>query len=821
MKNKNLTILIVLMLLGAFFLTACGGGDDAETPEETTTEETSSEESSSEEAMEEESSEESEEAMEEMAGPSGTVTLWHAYGTGSAEEDAMTAIVENARAEYPDLTIEVLQIPFDQIFNKWQTEVAAGEGPDMFIAPNDDLGNMARAGLVLDITDHLEGRLDDVVDTGVAGMEVNGRLYGVPESAKAVALYYNKSMVDAPPTTAEELLAAVQDGNALIQNQNAYHLFGWWSAFGGEILSADGTVACPSGEEGFVEAMQFQLDLKDAGAQFETDGGRADSLFRNGEVAMIINGPWTLGDYRTDLGDDLGVAPIPAGSAPAGALNGIDGFYINPNSGNADSAIELALFLSSGEQAQMYTDMAGHVPIRPSVTIADANVAGFAEASNVGTPRPQTASFGNYWGPFGDMVTKVIEGVATPEEGVAEACENFQNAIAGIEPEPVVEEEAEEEMAEEAMTEDVELLPGTVTLWHAYGTGSAEEDAMTAIVAMAQEANPDLTVEVLQIPFDQIFNKWQTEVAAGEGPDMFIAPNDDLGNMARAGLVLDITSQLEGKLDGVVDTGVAGMMVDGAMYGVPESAKAVALYYNKSMVDTPPTTTEELLAAVQDGNALIQNQNAYHLFGWWSAFGGEVLSADGTTACPSGEEPIVNAMQYLLDIKDAGGQFETDGGRADSLFRNGEVPMIINGPWTLGDYRADLGDDLGVAPIPAGVAPAGALNGIDGFYINPNSGNVDAAVALALFLSSGERAQAYTDMAGHVPIRTSVNIEDANVAGFAEASNVGTPRPQSASFGNYWGPFGDMVTKVIEGVATPEEGVAEACGNYQSAIDGQ
>ncbi len=811
MKSNKLFLMFIVLLIGAFALVSCGGSEEEATAEpaavEEPAEETDTEEADTEEAVEE--------PAEEM-GPSGTVSLWHAYGTGSAEEDAITEIVANAQAEFPDMEIEVLQIPFDQIFNKWQTEVAAGEGPDMFIAPNDDLGNMARAGLVMDVTSQLDGRLDGVTDTGVAGMMVGDAMYGVPESAKAVALYYNKAMVDAVPTTTEELMAAIEAGNVAVQNQNAYHLFGWWTAFGGDVLSADGTEACPSGEQPFVDAMQYLVDVKDAGGLYETDGGRADSMFRNSEVAMIINGPWMLGDYRADLGDDLGVAPIPAGPvADAGALNGIDGFYFNPNSENVNSAIELALFMSSGDSAQLYTDMAGHVPIRDSVTVEDDTVAGFADASAVGYPRPQTESFGNYWGPFGDMVTKVLEGVSTPEEGVAEACGNFQNAIAGIEPE-VVEEVVEEEAPA------MEPISGAVSLWHAYGTGSAEETTLTAIIDAAREANPDLEIDVLQIPFDQIFNKWQTEVAAGEGPDMFVAPNDDLGNMARSGLVMDITAQLDGRLDGVTDTGVAGMMVEDALYGVPESAKAVALYYNKSMVDAVPTTTEELMAAVEAGNVLVQNQNAYHIFGWWTAFGGDVLSADGTTACVSGEEGFVDAMQYLVDMKDAGALYETDGGRADSMFRNGEVAMIINGPWTLGDYRADLGDDLGVAPIPVGpVAAAGALNGIDGFYINPNSENVDAAVDLALYLSSGDSAQAYTTNAGHVPIRATVVVEDDNVAGFAEASAVGYPRPQSASFGNYWGPFGDMVTKVLEGVSTPEEGVAEACSAFQTAIDSQ
>jgi arabinogalactan oligomer/maltooligosaccharide transport system substrate-binding protein len=419
MKIKY-TLFISLMVMVVLLLVACGGDDEEPTAAPAAEEA----EQPAEEAFEEP-------AEEEMAGPSGTVSLWHSYHTGGAEEEAITQIIENARVEYPDLTIEMLQIPFDQIFNKWETEVAAGGGPDMFIAPNDDLGNLARSGLVMEIGDLLEGRLDGVVDTGIAGMKVGDGLYGVPESAKAVALYYNKSMVPDAPTTVEELMAIVEGGNVIVQNQNGYHLFGFWPAFGGQVLDDTGATACASGEEGFVDAMQYLLDLKNAGGLFETDGGKADTLFRQGEVPMIINGPWVLGDYRADLGDDLGVSPMPSATNPAGALNGIDGFYINPNSENAEGAVDLALFIVGTESAQVYTDLAGHVPIRTDVDAGDALVAAFAQASNVGTPRPQSESFGQYWGPFGDMITKVLEGVLTPEEGVAEACANFQTAIDG------------------------------------------------------------------------------------------------------------------------------------------------------------------------------------------------------------------------------------------------------------------------------------------------------------------------------------------------------------------------------------------------------
>ena len=47
------------------------------------------------------------------------------------------------------------------------------------------------------------------------------------------------------------------------------------------------------------------------------------------------------------------------------------------------------------------------------------------------------------------------------------------------------------------------------------------------------------------------------------GPDMFIAPNDILGDDARAGLIADITDLADGKLDGVNQLGIDGMTVEG------------------------------------------------------------------------------------------------------------------------------------------------------------------------------------------------------------------------------------------------------------------
>ncbi|MGQ9612973.1 MAG: extracellular solute-binding protein [Chloroflexus sp.] len=364
-------------------------------------------------------------------------------------------------------------------------------------------------------------------------------------------------------------------------------------------------------------------------------------------------------------------------------------------------------------------------------------------------------------------------------------------------------------------TGDGMAITGMVTLWHAYGTGSAEEKAINMLIDRARAAYPDATINVLQIPFDQIFNKFNNEVSSGGGPDMFIAPNDSLGSQIRAGVLADL-SEYQSKLTDVSPTGVAGMSLDGKLYGIPESFKAVALYYNKSKVANPPATTDELLALVKAGNTLVLNQNAYHNFGWLQAFGGQLMDANGK--CIADQAGGAEWFAFLKALKEVPTvTFSTDGGQADSLFKDGKADMIINGPWVLGDYRAVLGDNLGVAPMPGAAKPAGPLTGVDGFYVSINSQNVASAVALAMFLTSPASMKVYVDEAGHVPVSTKVEISDPLVQAFAQASATGVPRPQIPELDNYWGPFGDAMTKVLDGGADPAAAVAEACALMNTA----
>ncbi len=352
-------------------------------------------------------------------------------------------------------------------------------------------------------------------------------------------------------------------------------------------------------------------------------------------------------------------------------------------------------------------------------------------------------------------------------------------------------------------------VTGEVTLWHAYGAGGAEEAAINKLIANAQKDNPDAKITVLSVPFDQIFNKFETEAAAGGGPDMFIAPNDSLGKEVRADLLKDIDAEMAGHLDNLLPVSVDGCKVDGKLYCVPESLKAVAMFYNTDKVKAAPKTTDELLAAVKGGLTIAINQNAYHNVGFFTGFGGKIVDDAGKCAL---DPAFGEAMAYLKQLKDAGAQFFTDGGKADDAFQTGKVDAIINGPWATGNYKKSLGDKVGVAPVPSGPkGPAGPLTGTDGFYININSKNVAGAVALGLYLTSPDSMKVYVDEAGHVPADKTIQISDAVTKGFADAAATGYPRPQAKELDGFWGNFGDAVNNVIEKGQDPAQVSKDAC----------
>jgi maltose-binding protein MalE len=189
----------------------------------------------------------------------------------------------------------------------------------------------------------------------------------------------------------------------------------------------DDTGKCTADQGGFAEALQFLADLKAAGATIDPDYTDMADPFKAGAYDAIVDGPWAAGGYVGAL-PNLAVAAMPAGPAgPSLPFTGVDGWLVNPNSDTA-LATQVATQLVSPEAQKLFADIAYHIPASSLVAVDNPISNQFAAAVASGYPRPQSAAFGNFWGPFGNALNLVLDSGADPTEAVANACAEMNTA---------------------------------------------------------------------------------------------------------------------------------------------------------------------------------------------------------------------------------------------------------------------------------------------------------------------------------------------------------------------------------------------------------
>lgn len=363
-------------------------------------------------------------------------------------------------------------------------------------------------------------------------------------------------------------------------------------------------------------------------------------------------------------------------------------------------------------------------------------------------------------------------------------------------------------------------LTGSLTIWEAYGaSGSAEKDAFDKIVANIKTANPGLTVNVTDVPFNNLFTNFETQAAAGSGPDLYIAPNDSLPNEARNGLLVDVsdlTATLKAAPYNTSDVAINAATVDGKMYEIPESMKAVELFYNKSVLTTAPVTVDDWksnaskLGWVYGANG----GGAYYLWGLFSTFGGKILDDSGKCAATQGG--VSDALKWLQDMKAAGMHFYQNDNDAKADLISGKIAGFIDGPWQSGDLSKALGDKLAVAPGPKGTGDWKPMTAPDGFYINAASQNIELAKQFALAFLQPANEQIFAD-AGHLPANTTIQPKDPIAQAFAQLMPTGFPRPTAKELNNYWGNFGNALAAAIDKGTDPKTLVATACAAMDKA----
>lgn len=361
------------------------------------------------------------------------------------------------------------------------------------------------------------------------------------------------------------------------------------------------------------------------------------------------------------------------------------------------------------------------------------------------------------------------------------------------------------------------LEDGKLLIW----VGANRDEAALAAIGAQFEADLGVPVEV-QVVDPDLTDKFQQAAATGDGPDIVLWAHDRFGEWAAGGLIAPVNPSPDWVGD-ILPSAMDAVSFNGAIWGYPVGVEAVTLVYNMDLMPTPPASFEEIAAGLTVAEGvkpiLWDYNNTYFTMPMLMAGGGYAFQKvdgvyDGATTGVNTAGAIAGA-DMLKSLFDAGVlPTGVDYGVMDGAMANGEVAMVLNGPWSWAGYRA-AGINIGVAPIPTvGGAVSPPFLGVQVLGINAASPNADLAKEFIENYLATDAGLASWNAAGGIGALADMSAaaaqSDPLVAGMLAVAANGIPMPSNPEMGAFWSAMGPALTNITTGVATPADALNDA-----------
>jgi len=421
MFKKSTIFSFILLLVFSLVLAACGPQRE-ETPAEPT------------EPVEEGAGEEA--AIPEKPA---SLTMW------VNDEESQLQAYEEITAKYEAETgITVDIVPFSMLdqTEALSLDAPAGRGPDLFFQPHDRMGDIYLQGLAaeLEIT---EEQLAGYPEGALNALSFEGNQLGIPAVVETYALFYNTELLPEAPETMEELMTfaeeftnpAAEQYGFLMEATNFYFTVPFLTAQGGYVFAQDADGAYDPTDIGLANdgavagGEMIQSWFENEYIPRGINGDIMGSLFRAGKVGAVVTGPWSIPDYSADLGDNLAVAKLPTlDGNPLNSFSGVKGWLVSEYSENKYWATDLALFITNAENSRTYFEIAGELPARTDVEIADELRQGILDQVEFAVPMPNIPEMSQVWDPMAEALEFISQGQDV-REVLEEAVENIEQQI--------------------------------------------------------------------------------------------------------------------------------------------------------------------------------------------------------------------------------------------------------------------------------------------------------------------------------------------------------------------------------------------------------
>jgi arabinogalactan oligomer/maltooligosaccharide transport system substrate-binding protein len=379
----------------------------------------------------------------------------------------------------------------------------------------------------------------------------------------------------------------------------------------------------------------------------------------------------------------------------------------------------------------------------------------------------------------------------------------------------------------------------TITFWNQMNA----QEVVTAktLVSQFEASHPDIKVDMTVIPFTGYVQKFSTAAQAGQAPDVIRTDNaPDTQGLAAQGLLTDLSSQVTAaERADFVQAALKGGIYNGKLYSIPQTVDALGLYYNKALfkakgIKTPPATLAQLVTTCQkfgNGKGILLNADSYWIQPWIWGYGGGLVDMQKKQILVASKKSIAGwtAFNSLFQNKCAfpNKDFSNSYTNMQTAFKNGQVAMIVNGPWASSDLLTGpsfkSSSNLGVAVIPPGPGGQGSPIGGGALAISRNSKSVDAAYTFVKWFTSPAQqaviAAQNNDLPTHISAYKLPAVKQNRIlVDFLAQLKKATDRSAGAYGGQLYTDFTPAVQSMLSGKSTPAKAAAATAAAWKSKL---
>ncbi|CAH1650926.1 Carbohydrate ABC transporter substrate-binding protein (CUT1 family) [Hyphomicrobiales bacterium] len=372
-------------------------------------------------------------------------------------------------------------------------------------------------------------------------------------------------------------------------------------------------------------------------------------------------------------------------------------------------------------------------------------------------------------------------------------------------------------------------------------------EAIDALIAQFEAANPGIKVKHSHFPYAQYRTKVAAAVPAGEGPAVLQLYFGWMREYSRAKLIQPLPTDVFKAAD--IDKNffpfVQLMKRDDAYWAIPTAVRSLGMFYNKKLLEgagiaEPPKTLDDyvktaLAVAKHDssGNLItagatigLPSQDNH----WWRdilirQFGGKPYSDDFRTVT-YGNEHGAAALAWYTDLQRKH-KVATAGfvGETQAAFKSGKAGLTVDGSFRLGSFKTARGFDWGVAEVPThnGIQSNYASYWVNGLTSGVTGAKKDAATKFLAFITTDDAMQLWLDKTGELPAKPSVALSAKNLADpLTGPMLAGLKYAHTTDFVNEDANlqnFANMIDRVLIQNQDPLESVKIAAAAEQKLID--